>query len=321
MTTITIMKLATTMVATIAISAGSIAADHDTCAAILRDGVHKEASSNKTIIIENTAKRYICTHRGQDVSDAKALELGFMIRFFGARIGVSKARVNAWIDSNCSDNSTYEKSTSSESTHMRSADKALADAWLRCKTLEFKRSGVGITDEVPAVDRSGRRYRFRIAILGIAYNWDKSSTNVIMQDRRVIDIQAQLRSRDWLDALASAKDVFAVGTASCGGGREKEIERALARANRLRDWIDAAYIPLGGQPVRGTINLGKFNDEYCAEGSPVSNMQRPVVVLLVTERPNQMLRAIDYHSALMDAAAAHPAFQFERYSNFDIALR
>jgi hypothetical protein len=298
------------------------AAAADPCAPILKNGFHNESNQSRRVTSENTSERYICSHKGDSLSDKKALELGFMIRFLGrggeSRIGLDKDVVKSWIDRKCSNDVTTGRNTTEETSYSRSADKAIAEVWLRCMTLQFGKGNIAVSEEVGAQDQSGRPFRFRIAVVGIPYYWDKASTGTVMLNGSAVDIRGQFRSPDWGDVVNGAKDVFAVGTASCGGAKTKEIDRSLARAHQLRDWIDAAH----GQPfVRGTINLGKYQDEYCAEGSRISDMQRPVMVLLVTERPIHSLRAIDYQSALMDAATSHPSFQFDRYSNFDIALR
>ena len=305
------------------LTASAAALAGNPCDAILKDGAFEVKQYDRSISETNVLRKYFCTVNVDETSDEKAATLGFAIRFYGFKIGLGKADIKKWQSERCTRADQAVTRNETERVSLRVASEIIVDAWNRCMAMTWSREGWGLSRKVEGTARDGARITFRIALLGQEYHWDNASDERVMLGGRPVSIADKLASREWAHALISAKDILAVGTASCGIEVSKigEVQRAFRRGLKLRDWINTARpIVSSGKRATGILNLGIFEDPYCAEGSKVADLQRPILIVLVVERPDGPLTGIDYRHALIDAARADAAFRFSRYSNFDVSL-
>ncbi|HKZ97718.1 MAG TPA: hypothetical protein VJ045_12140 [Hyphomicrobiaceae bacterium] len=132
-------------------------------------------------------------------------------------------------------------------------------------------------------DKAGRRGTFDVVVARKEFLWVRKSSDELERDGKTItgaDIESQVLDQDVRAALATAKEIIAVGTASQEGDAREETERAGRRAHKtaeiVQGGIDAA-IPIW------TLNLGQYREpcKDCEAGG--TNWQRPFIVIAVKD--------------------------------------
>lgn len=132
-------------------------------------------------------------------------------------------------------------------------------------------------------DKAGKRGLFDVVVAKKEFLWVHGSSDEIEKAGRVIksaDIGSEVFDMDVSVALASAREIVAVGTASQEGVAEEEIARAGRRAKLTAD-IATATIP-DEVPV-WTLNLGQYREPCQACETSGTSWQRPFIVIAAKE--------------------------------------
>lgn len=146
------------------------------------------------------------------------------------------------------------------------------------------------------IDDHGNEGAFDVVLFSRAYSWIQGETEAVELNETAADFPALLRTDGLGEFIRESPEIIAIGTASCEGypeHREREIDRARNRANKLVGWIEAVRPPhpewKHWKPVKPLL-LGVYA-HACRPGKETWS-QRRVVLLAVRER--------DEHLALYD---------------------
>jgi hypothetical protein len=132
-------------------------------------------------------------------------------------------------------------------------------------------------------DKAGRRAAFDVVVLNKSFLWVRGSAEDLEKDGVVIprdQVAAAVLDDEVKNALADAKEVITVGTASQEGNAADEVARAERRAKQAATLVSGAVtanIPIW------TLNLGQYRDPCtnCETGG--TSWQRPFIVIAVKE--------------------------------------
>jgi len=132
-------------------------------------------------------------------------------------------------------------------------------------------------------DKAGRRGTFDVVVLNKSFLWVRGSAEELEKDGAVIpraDVAAAVLDDEVKGALADAKEVITVGTASQEGIATEEVARAERRAKQAATLISGA---VGAATPIWTLNLGQYRDPCtnCETGG--TSWQRPFIVIAVKE--------------------------------------
>ncbi|MDP1639722.1 MAG: hypothetical protein Q8L61_02250 [Hyphomicrobium sp.] len=132
-------------------------------------------------------------------------------------------------------------------------------------------------------DKAGRRGTFDVVVLNKSFLWVRGSAEDLEKDGAVIpraDLAAAVLDDEVKGALADAKEVITVGTASQEGIATEEVARAERRAKQAATLISGAVD--AATPI-WTLNLGQYRDPCtnCETGG--TSWQRPFIVIAVKE--------------------------------------
>jgi hypothetical protein len=132
-------------------------------------------------------------------------------------------------------------------------------------------------------DKAGRRATFDVVVLNKSFLWVRGSAEELEKDGVVIprsDLAAAVLDDEVKGALADAKEVITVGTASQEGVATEEVARAERRAKQAATLISGAVD--AATPI-WTLNLGQYRDPCtnCETGG--TSWQRPFIVIAVKE--------------------------------------
>jgi hypothetical protein len=132
-------------------------------------------------------------------------------------------------------------------------------------------------------DKAGRRATFDVVVLNKSFLWVRGSAEDLEKDGAVIpraDLAAAVLDDEVKGALADAKEVITVGTASQEGVAADEVARAERRAKQAATLISGAVT--AATPI-WTLNLGQYRDPCtnCETGG--TSWQRPFIVIAVKE--------------------------------------
>jgi hypothetical protein len=132
-------------------------------------------------------------------------------------------------------------------------------------------------------DKAGRRGTFDVVVLNKSFLWVRGSAEDLEKDGVVIpraDLAAAVLDDEVKGALADAKEVITVGTASQEGNAAEEVARAERRAKQAATLISGAVT--AATPI-WTLNLGQYRDPCtnCETGG--TSWQRPFIVIAVKE--------------------------------------
>jgi hypothetical protein len=132
-------------------------------------------------------------------------------------------------------------------------------------------------------DKAGRRGTFDVVVLNKSFLWVRGSAEDLEKDGAVIpraDVAAAVLDDEVKGALADAKEVITVGTASQEGIAADEVARAERRAKQAATLISGAVD--SATPI-WTLNLGQYRDPCtnCETGG--TSWQRPFIVIAVKQ--------------------------------------
>jgi hypothetical protein len=164
-------------------------------------------------------------------------------------------------------------------------------------------------------DGKGIQGEFRAAIFLHQYNWEFGADGVQLAGTRQ-SFDSILREEGLREALGDARELIAIGTASCEGGKEGEEIRAGNRALKVRGIIN----PPDSAPTINSyyINLGQFRPQkaevlaLCDGKSTAKTRSQRKIILVAVDRKNEDL---DLQWCLGQILAKCP--DLNHYSNFD----
>ncbi len=144
-------------------------------------------------------------------------------------------------------------------------------------------------------DKAGRRGTFDVVVLNKSFLWVRGSADQLEKDGKTIagtDLASAVLDDEVRAALADAKAVIAVGTASQEGNAAEEQGRAERRARTAATLIaDAVTVPVW------TLNLGQYRDPCSGCETGGTSWQRPFIVIAV----KSLEPGTDMGEALADA--------------------
>jgi hypothetical protein len=146
-------------------------------------------------------------------------------------------------------------------------------------------------------DKAGRRGSFDVVVLNKSFLWVRGSAEDLEKDGTIIprdQLAAAVLDDEVRGALADAKEVITVGTASQEGVAAEEVARAERRAQQAASLVAGAVT--AATPI-WTLNLGQYRDPCvnCETGG--TSWQRPFIVIAV----KQTDPGTDVAEALADA--------------------
>jgi hypothetical protein len=132
-------------------------------------------------------------------------------------------------------------------------------------------------------DKAGRKAAFDVVVLNKSFLWVRGSAEDLEKDGVMIprdQIAASVLDDEVKNALADAKEVITVGTASQEGNAADEVARAERRAKQAATLVSGAVA--ANVPIY-TLNLGQYRDPCtnCETGG--TSRQRPFIVIAVKE--------------------------------------
>lgn len=165
-------------------------------------------------------------------------------------------------------------------------------------------------------DDQGKAGSFRAVVFLDTYNWSYKSVDLVEFNHQPIDFLEVLKQPAVQQVMSQAREIVAVGTASCEAskyfwGQLAEERRAGQRARQLAGWITS----LRPQHVH-ELNVGRFQKE-CKSRSPAETWnQRRIVLISVTERAEDL----DLESCLKQSMKSDPLLEFliDNYSRFKL---
>lgn len=173
-------------------------------------------------------------------------------------------------------------------------------------------------------DEEGVEGEFRAAIFLHQYNWKYGSDGVELADTRQ-NFDSILHEEGLREALGKARELIAIGTASCEGGKEGEEVLAARRALKLSAKVRAIIAPpFSAPPISAYyVNLGQFqpgtgaSEMLCNGKSSAETRPQRKIILVAIDRKD---RGPDLRGCLGKVLAKCP--DLDRYSHFnDFELR
>jgi hypothetical protein len=132
-------------------------------------------------------------------------------------------------------------------------------------------------------DKAGRRGSFDVVVLNKSFLWVRGSAEDLEKDGTVIprdQLAAAVLDDEVRGALADAKEVITVGTASQEGVAAEEVARAERRAKQAAALVSGAVT--AATPI-WTLNLGQYRDQCADCETGGTSWQRPFIVIAVKE--------------------------------------
>lgn len=130
-------------------------------------------------------------------------------------------------------------------------------------------------------DKAGRHAAFDVVVLNKSFLWVRGSAEDLEKDGQVIprgEIAAAVLDDEVRAALADAKEVITVGTASQEGNAADEVARAERRAKQAAGLISSA---IAAEVPIYTLNLGQYRDPCANCETGGTSWQRPFIVIAV----------------------------------------
>jgi hypothetical protein len=132
-------------------------------------------------------------------------------------------------------------------------------------------------------DKAGRRGSFDVVVLNKSFLWVRGSADDLEKDGTTIprdQLAAAVLDDEVRGALADAKEVITVGTASQEGIAAEEVARAERRAKQAASLVSGAVT--AATPI-WTLNLGQYRDPCADCETGGTSWQRPFIVIAVKE--------------------------------------
>ena len=130
-------------------------------------------------------------------------------------------------------------------------------------------------------DKAGKRGLFDVVVAKKEFLWVKGSADELEKEGHVFkgqDIATAIFDGEVTAALAGAREIIAVGTASQEGDAVQEKERAARRAAATAALSQSAIGP--DTPV-WSLNLGQYRDPCATCETSGTSWQRPFIVVAV----------------------------------------
>lgn len=134
---------------------------------------------------------------------------------------------------------------------------------------------------IEGLDKAGRRGLFDVVVAKREFLWVKGSADELEKEGKVFkgqDIATAIFDGEVSAALAGAKEIIAVGTASQEGDAAAEKDRAARRAQATAALSQTAIGP--DMPV-WSLNLGQYREPCAACETSGTSWQRPFIVVAV----------------------------------------
>ena len=164
-------------------------------------------------------------------------------------------------------------------------------------------------------DKAGRRGLFDVVVAKKEFLWVRGSADELEKAGRVIkrgEIATELMDAEVSAALAGAREIIAVGTASQEGDPEQEKARAERRARTTADLVAGFVSP--DMPI-STLNLGQYREPCAACETSGTSWQRPFIVVAAKE----LEAGTNVGEALADALSGKTKLPSPKsYSAFEI---
>lgn len=149
--------------------------------------------------------------------------------------------------------------------------------------LEVRQTRNSTVFAIEGKDKAGRHGAFDVVVLNKSFLWVRGSAEDLEKDGTMIpraDLANAVLDDEVRGALADAKEVITVGTASQEGNAAEEVARAERRARQAATLVSGAVAAT--TPI-STLNLGQYRDPCtnCETGG--TSWQRPFIVIAVKE--------------------------------------
>lgn len=134
---------------------------------------------------------------------------------------------------------------------------------------------------IEGLDKAGKRALFDVVVAKKEFLWVKGSAEELEKEGRVFkgnDIATAIFDGEVTAALAGAREIIAVGTASQEGDAGQEKDRAGRRATATAALSQTAIS--ADMPV-WSLNLGQYRDPCAACETSGTSWQRPFIVVAV----------------------------------------
>jgi hypothetical protein len=165
-------------------------------------------------------------------------------------------------------------------------------------------------------DKAGRRGAFDVVVLHKSFLWVRGSAEDLEKDGKIIpraELAAAVLDDEVKSALADAKEVITIGTASQEGSAAEEVARAERRARQAATLVSGAVT--ANVPI-WTLNLGQYRDPCADCETGGTSWQRPFIVVAVKETDP----GTDIGEALADAMTGKEKLPSPNsYSTFALA--
>lgn len=165
-------------------------------------------------------------------------------------------------------------------------------------------------------DKAGRRGTFDVVVLNKSFIWVRGSADQLEKDGKAIagaDLAAAVLDPEVRAALADAREVIAVGTASQEGSAQEEQARAGRRAESAAKLVSNAVT--GNIPI-WALNLGQYRDPCADCETAGTSWQRPFIVIAV----KSLEPGTDLGEALADAMSGKERLPSpQSYSTFTLS--
>jgi hypothetical protein len=180
---------------------------------------------------------------------------------------------------------------------------------------EVRQTKNSVVFAIEGKDKAGRRGTFDVVVLNKSFLWVRGSAEELEKDGKAIpaaDVAAAVLDEEVRTALADAKEVITVGTASQEGNASEEMARAERRAKQAATLVSPAVD--AGAPI-WTLNLGQYREPCtnCETGG--TSWQRPFIVVAVKSLEPET----NLGEALSDAMSGQDKLPSPKsYSAFDL---
>jgi hypothetical protein len=137
---------------------------------------------------------------------------------------------------------------------------------------------------VTGFDAASRRVLFDIVVLSKDLAWTRGSERELSYQGSPLEpaeVVPRIFGAELKAAMATSREVIAVGVASIEGAEATEAERAGRRAETAVRWVERIVPPT---VALATLNLGQFRAECTAKVAGDTAWQRPLMVISVRDR-------------------------------------
>lgn len=146
---------------------------------------------------------------------------------------------------------------------------------------EVRQTKNSVVFAIEGKDKAGRRGTFDVVVLNKNFLWVRGSAEELEKDGKAIpaaEVASAVLDEEVRAALADAKAVITVGTASQEGSAPEELARAERRAKQAATLVALA---VGAVAPIWTLNLGQYREPCANCETGGTSWQRPFIVVAV----------------------------------------